>query len=317
MKFIPSSIGGALLGVGAMAATQAAASDRVVASIKPVHSLVSAIMGETGTPFLIVRGGASPHSFTVRPSVAKKIQSAKLIFWIGDTLETSLAKPIRALGKRARLVTLSRSPGLKTLPFREGGLFEAPENDPHDKDQQGKQAHHGFDTHLWLDPENAKIISAQIRDALIALEPGNAARYRANFQALTKKLKALTRDIQNRLQPVKDRPFIVFHDAYHYFERRFGLRAAGSIAVSPDRKPGAQRLSAIRRKIEQVGALCVFSEPQFTPKLVEIVTRGTNARTGSLDPMGAGLPDGPDLYFTLMRTMAASFANCLGGAARP
>lgn len=291
-------------------ALPAVGSDRVVASIKPIHSLVAAVMGDTGEPFLIIRGGASPHTFSLRPSVAKKISTAQLIFWIGETLEISLAKPVRALSRRARLVTLSRAPGVTRVPLREGGLFDAHGPDGHDH-----HAEEEFDNHSWLDPANAKIFAGQIEQALVTIDPENAARYRANADVLRKNLDVLIQDIRKTLRPVKGRPFIVFHDAYQYFERRFGLSAAGSIVINPDRAPGARRLSAIRTKIQQSGALCVFSEPQFTPRLVSIVVRGTRARTGVLDPVGADLPDGPDLYFKLMRNMATAFANCLGASA--
>lgn len=287
--------------------TPALGSDRIVASVKPVHSLVAAVMGDTGRPFLIVGGGASPHSYTLKPSIAKKISAAKVIFWIGDRLETSLANPIRALGRKARLVTLSGSPGLKTLTFREGGLFQTRATAGHDNHTADET-----DNHFWLDPVNATIFAGQIEHALSVADPQNTARYNTNARALRERLDALTGEIRQRLRPVRHRPFIVFHDAYQYFENRFGLTAVGSIVVNPDRKPGARRLSAIRKKIADSGALCVFAEPQFTPKIVQVVTRGTRARTDILDPIGADLPAGPDLYFTLMRNMAAAIANCLG-----
>lgn len=283
---------------------------KVVASIKPVHSLVAAVMGETGKPFLIVGGGTSPHNYTLKPSVAKKVGSAEVIFWIGERLESSLAKPIEALGKSARLVTLSLSPGIKPLAFREGGLFENHEHKDLDRSNGDE-----IDNHFWLDPANARIFVARIEQALSAADPANRKRYRANARTLVIRLDVLSAEIEKQLQPVRDRPFIVFHDAYRYFENRFGLKALGTIVVNPDRKPGARRLSTIRKKIREAGAICVFSEPQFTPKLIRVVTNGTGARTGILDPIGARLTPGPELYFQLMRNMTTAFVNCLG--ARP
>lgn len=296
--------------VAILAGTPAAGSDRIVASIKPVHSLVAAVMGETGKPFLIIHGGTSPHSYTLKPSVAKKIGAAKIIFWIGERLESSLTKPIEALGKKARLVTLSLSPGIKPLAFRKGGLFESHEHKDLDHSNSDE-----IDNHFWLDPANAIIFVARIEQALSAAHPANRKRYRANARTLVIRLNVLSAEIGKRLQPVRDRPFIVFHDAYRYFENRFGLKALGTIVVNPDRKPGARRLSTIRKKIREAGAICVFSEPQFTPKLIRVVTNGTGARTGILDPIGARLTPGPALYFQLMRNMATAFVNCFG--ARP
>lgn len=298
--------------VAVLAGTPAAGSDRIVASIKPVHSLVAAVMGKTGKPFLIIRGGTSPHSYTLKPSVAKKIRRAKIIFWIGERLESSLIKPIEALGKNARLVTLSRSPGLKALAFRAGGLFEKHEPEGHDHSEKAHPGEHETDNHFWLDPVNAGKFITRIERALSAADPVNRTRYQANARALDTKLATLSAQIETQLQPMRGRPFIVFHDAYRYFENRYGLKALGTIVVNPDRKPGARRLSAIRKKIRASGAICVFSEPQFTPSLIRVVTQGTNARTATLDPIGARLQDGPNLYFELMRNMATAFANCLG-----
>jgi zinc transport system substrate-binding protein len=294
------------------ASTPASASDRVVASIKPIHSLVAAIMGDTGTPSLIIRGGTSPHSYSLKPSVAKRIGKASLIFWVGEGLESTLAKPFRALGRKARIVTLSRSPGLSRVKFREGGLFESHAADDTALQHGDDHGEHEIDNHFWLDPANAKIFATEIEKSLIAANPGNAAKYKNNARALRAGLDALMIEIEHRLRLVKGRPFIVFHDAYHYFERRFGIPAAGSIVVNPDRKPGARRLSSIRRKIKSLGAVCVFSEPQFTPALVTVLTDDTGARTGILDPIGADLTAGPALYYRLMRNMTTSFVNCLG-----
>jgi zinc transport system substrate-binding protein len=286
----------------------------VIASIKPVHSLVAAVMEGAGEPALIVEGAASPHSYSLKPSQAAALQDADVVFWIGEGLETFLEKPIATIGASTTTVELLDAPGLETLGFREGGAFEAHE-DEHD-DAHGEEAEHGhgeIDTHVWLDPQNAKALAAAIANALATADAGNAALYKANAAALDERLDALTAEIAAELAPLGGKGYIVFHDAYQYFERRFGLTPAGSITVTPDIMPGAERLKEIRAKIAELGATCVFAEPQFEPRLVTVAIEGTNARSAVLDPLGAGLVAGPELYFELMRAMAASFGDCLGG----
>ncbi|WJR66509.1 zinc ABC transporter substrate-binding protein [Neorhizobium sp. CSC1952] len=307
----------------------------VVVSIKPIHSLVASIMQGVGEPKLIVAGAASPHTFSLKPSNAATIESADIVFWVGPGMEAFLEKPLEALGSRATVVELEDAPGLEKLPFREGGAFEA-----HDHGHEGEAAHehgghdeehaegegheheghehegheheHGaFDTHLWLDPMNAKAIAAEIEKTLVSADPANAAAYQANAAALMQKIDALDTELKATVEPVKDKPFIVFHDAYQYFEKRYGVSVAGSVTVSPETMPGADRISQIHRKVTELGATCVFAEPQFEPKLVAVVTEGTPARSATLDPEAATLKEGPDLYFELMRGLASSMKDCL------
>ncbi|SMF70012.1 zinc transport system substrate-binding protein [Xaviernesmea oryzae] len=304
----------------------------VVVSIKPIHSLVASIMQGVGEPKLIVAGAASPHTFSLKPSNAATIESADIVFWVGPGMEAFLEKPLEALGSRATVVELEDAPGLEKLPFREGGAFEA-----HDHGHEGEAAHehgghdeehaegeghehegheheheHGaFDTHLWLDPMNAKAIVAEIEKTLVSADPANAAAYQANAAALMQKIDALDTELKATVEPVKDKPFIVFHDAYQYFEKRYGVSVAGSVTVSPETMPGADRISQIHRKVTELGATCVFAEPQFEPKLVAVVTEGTPARSATLDPEAATLKEGPDLYFELMRGLASSMKDCL------
>ncbi|MGR9171857.1 zinc ABC transporter substrate-binding protein [Rhizobium sp. KDH_Rht_773_N] len=304
---------------------QAADAPVVVTSIKPVHSLVSAIMQGVGKPELIVDGAASPHTYNLKPSNARALEEAKVVFWVGPGLEAFLEKPLESLGSDAIVARLDNAPGLVKLPFREGGAFEAHDDgDEHDHghaaddhghdDHDDHDDHHGFDTHLWLDPMNAKAMAAEITTTLVAADPANALTYEANAKALDEKLDALDEEIAATVSPVKDKPFIVFHDAYQYFEHRYHIRVAGSITVSPETIPGAERVSEIHRKVGDLGATCVFAEPQFEPRLVDVVIEGTKAKSGVLDPEAATLPAGPDLYFTLMRGIAGSMRNCLASA---
>ncbi|MBD9372176.1 zinc ABC transporter substrate-binding protein ZnuA [Rhizobium sp. ARZ01] len=301
-----------------------AASPNVVVSIKPIHSLVASVMKGVGEPTLIVEGAASPHTYSLKPSNAAALQDADIVFWVGHGLEAFLAKPLEALGNEAIVVELEDAPGLEKLSFRAGGPFEQHSDEQHEDtdrhdiaDAHGSEdahehAHEGADTHIWLNPVNAKALAAAIESTLSAADPSNAPTYEANLAALNQSIDALDREIAETLTPVKDKPFIVFHDAYQYFEHRYGMRVAGSITVSPETTPGAERISQIRQKVTELGAACVFAEPQFEPKLVNVVLEGTTAKSGVLDPEGATLAEGPNLYTELMRAMAASMRQCLG-----
>ena len=298
----------------ACAAPAAAAGPRVVASIKPVHSLVSAIMAGVGTPSLLVEGAGSPHTYAMRPSQAAGLAKADVVFWIGPDLEHFLEKPIGTLGAGARSVELDAAEGVTLLAPREGGSFE-----PEDEDEHGGEHadEHGgeetVDPHLWLDPLNAKAFVRRIAETLAAADPQHAQAYADNAKAEQARLDDLVAELTTTLEPVKGKGFIVFHDAYHYFENRFGVSAAGSITVSPETAPGAQRLTEVRAKIRELGATCVFSEPEFESALVGVVLEGSDARPGVLDPLGAALSDGPDLYFELLRNLAVSMRDCLAG----
>ena len=309
--------------------TTAFADVRVVTSIKPVHSLVAAVMQGVGTPDLIVEGAGSPHTYALKPSQAKQLQEADLVFWMSHDLEAFLEKSIDGIATKAVSVPLMESRGLMTLGFREGGAFddhghdEHDDHDEHDKDDDHDHEKHDdhdehdhgeVDPHVWLDPENAKAMVHEIEEALAKADPANAATYESNAEAVMAKLDSLVAEIDSELQPVKGRGYIVFHDAYQYFENRFGVSAIGSITVSPEVLPGAERISDLQEKVRSLDATCVFSEPQFEPKLVATVTENTNARTGVLDPLGAAIDKGPNLYFTLIRNMASSLKNCLLGS---
>jgi len=313
----------ALLAAGTLAA-RAEAPD-VVVSIKPIHSLVSAIMQGVGEPKLIVEGAASPHTYSLKPSNAAALQDADVIFWVGHGMEAFLEKPLETLGGEATVVELDDAPGLEKLPFREGGPFEphvhegeddhdhAHEEHAHDEDDHDHD-HGAYDMHLWLSADNARAIAAEAARVLSQEDPDNAEIYGKNLAALNDRLAALDKEIAGTVAPVKDKPFIVFHDAYQYFEHRYGVHAAGSITVSPETLPGAERLTQIHDKVKSLGATCVFAEPQFEPKLVNVVIEGTPAKSGTLDPEAATLDPGPDLYFTLMKGIAGSLRDCLGGA---
>ncbi|MND46824.1 High-affinity zinc uptake system protein ZnuA precursor [compost metagenome] len=302
-----------------------AATPDVVVSIKPIHSLVASVMKGVAEPKLIVEGAASPHTYNMRPSNAAALQNADLIFWVGHGMEAFLEKPLEALGSKASVVTLEDAPGLTKLKFREGGVFEPEaEEEGHDHghshgaaqehadgEDDGDHDHEGNDVHLWLDPMNAKAMTAEIEKQLVQADAEHAAIYQKNAAELMGKLDALDAELKSELSPVKDKPFIVFHDAYQYFEHRYGVKVAGSITVSPETMPGAERVKEIHHKVEDLGATCVFAEPQFEPKLVKVVTEGSKAKSGVLDPEAGALKEGPELYFDMMRGLATSMKTCL------
>ena len=284
----------------------------MVTSFKPIHSLVAAIMEGVGTPSLLVKGAASPHTYALTPKDAAALQDAKLIFWIGDGMEHFLHKAIDTLPRDAKSVELAGIDGLTVLPMRAGGLWD---EHMHGGETVGEEhEEEPYDGHLWLDPTNAKLMAKAIVDELSAADPADAVVYRTNGDKLQARLDELDRDIAASLAPVKDVPFIVFHDAYQYFDRHYGLAGVGSITVNPEQPPGARRLGEIREKIVNQQARCVFREPNFEPALVDTVVADTDAKTGVLDPEGASLSEGPDLYFQLMRGIADSLKACLSAS---
>jgi len=298
----------------------ASAAPRVVVTVKPLHSLVAGVMAGVGEPDLIISGAGSPHTYSLKPSDARLLERAQVIFWVGESLETFMEKPLAVLGSRARIVQVMRVPGITLLAGRAGGAWEGHvgyDAAAHGRDAGETPAHAGehvaatYDGHLWLDPANARLIARHAAEVLGQLDPSHSGRYAANADALVARIDALDAGLKATLAPVRDIPFIVFHDAYQYFEESYALRAVGSITVSAERKPGARRVKEIRDTIRSRGARCVFSEPQFSSALIGTLLEGTNTGTGTLDPLGAGLPAGPDAYFTLMRSLGSSLAECL------
>ncbi len=269
----------------------AEAAPRVVVSIKPIHSLVAGVMAGVGAPELLVKGGSSPHTYSLKPSDAQVLNTADVVFWIGPGFEGFLEKPLKTLAASAKVVALMDTPGLTRI-----GAGANPAE---------------IDRHIWLDPINAKVMVAAITKALVEADPANAARYSGNASMLATRLDALYFEIENMVAPLRAKPFIVFHDAYEYFQARYRLNVVGVVAVDPERMPGAKHISLIREKITASGALCVFTEPGFEPKVMGMLVDGTKTKTGVLDPEGAALTPGPELYFTLMNSVATNLSACL------
>jgi len=303
--------------------SQAYAEIKVVASIKPIHSLASYLMDGVKKPDLIVDGYASPHGFAMKPSHAKMLQEADLIFWVGEDIESFLVKPLGSIAKKAEKIELMEIRGINKLKFRERNIFEGhddhghkeDDHDDHAKKEDGHDDHgheghaHGeFDPHIWLDPLNAKKILKEMAKHLIENDQANESIYKENLKKANKDLDKLVKQVKSELN--KDFKSIVFHDAYQYFEKRFKVNVLGAFTVNTDVLPGAEQLSEIREIIEHEKVTCVFSEPQFNPNIINAVAKDTNIKTGVLDPLGATLNPGKGLYFDLISNMAKSFKGC-------
>jgi zinc transport system substrate-binding protein len=317
--------------------TPANAELKVVTSIKPIHSLASYLMDGIGKPELIVDGYASPHGFSMKPSHAKMLQNADLIFWVGEDLEGFLEKPLKSIAKKAEKIELIEIKGLNVLKFRERNIFDEhddhddhddhgkkeDDHDDHDHDEHAKKeehddhddhdgheghAHGEYDPHIWLDPMNAKVILNEMVEHLIENDPTNEAKYKSNLDKALKEIDKLTIEVMTDLN--NSVSSIVFHDAYQYFEKRFNVNILGAFTVNTDVMPGAEQLAEIREIIEHDKVACVFSEPQFNPDIINAVAKDMKIKTGVLDPLGATLDSGKDLYFKLIRNMSASFKGC-------
>ena len=317
---------------------------KVVASIKPIHSLVSYVMDGVGKPDVIVDGYNSPHGFSLKPSHAKMIENADLIIWVGEDLEAFLEKPLDTIAKKAVNIEVMDLKGIKKLKFREKNIFEGHDDHGHDEhkehghkedkhddhghkedkhdehkehghkedkhDDHGHEGHaHGeHDPHVWLDPMNAKVIVKEVTKQLVKLDPENGSKYKANSKKAIADLDALTKSIKKDLK--KDLRFVVFHDAYQYFENRFGIQVLGALTVNTDVMPGAEQLAEIREVIEHEKVNCLFSEPQFNPSIIKSIAKDTKVKTGVLDPLGATLDKGKGMYQKLLKDMSSSFKGC-------
>ncbi len=275
----------------------------MLATLKPVHSLVAGVMEGAGKPELLIGGALSEHSYALKPSDARKLRAAALVFEIGPDMETYLIGALA--GASGRVVVLEQAPGVRLQPARRGGLWG----------DDGDHDHGPTDPHIWLDPQNAIAMTRAIAEALAKTDPAHAGLYRTNAARQIMGLEALDREIAATLAPVKNRPYLVFHDAYHYFEARYGLHPAGAVTVAPDRPVGARRITELRQAVASGRTICLFREPQFPPKLIETLDQDTggrsSARIGVLDPLGAELEPGPKLYPALIRNLAQSLAGCL------
>ena len=294
----------------------------VAADIAPVHSLVSRVMDGIGAPKLVVQSGASPHGYRLRPSEAKALQDADLVFWMGEELTPWLDGALKTLASKASITTLMDQEGVILHDFRESVLFEAHDHSDHndekdhddhddDKDHDDHDDHGGHDPHSWLSPENAKLWLNIIASKLSVSDPENAATYFMNAAAGQTEIEEMITEVSATLKPVQGGKFVVFHDAYQYFENDFDFYASGAISLSDASDPSPARVAKIQKRIRDEGIQCVLAEPQFKRGLVATVMEGSEANASVIDPLGADLKTGPKLYTQLIINMAKTLRNCL------
>ncbi len=279
---------------------------KVIASIKPLHSLVSYVMDGVGTPDILVDGSSSPHTFQLKPSHASMLQEADIVFWIGEDLESFLETPLESIAKNSKHITLMESDEIELLKFREKNIFG--DHDEHDDHDEHGHAHGEYDIHFWLDPEIAKTIVKIVTRELSEIDPANSSAYNSNSAKALKEIDQLINDVKSKIN--RDAKYVVFHDAYQYFEKRFGVEVIGALTVNPEVLPGAKQLAEIREVIEHENVNCLFSEPQFNPSIAETIARDTGVKAAIIDPLGAKLDPGKDLYFDLIGDIASSFKSC-------
>ena len=285
--------------------TSNAISSEIVVSIKPLHSLVSAVTEGSNPVSLVIDGSMTPHNFALKPSHAKLLNNAKVLFYIDDEFESGLKKTVKGLPKSVKVIRVSKMKKLRLLSTRADDNWEEDGHDHHD------HGHSSNDLHFWLDPNNAIEIVKSITQELSAIYPENINIYKKNAKNIIKEIKTTDLLIKSMLEPVRNKPYIVFHDAYQYFEKAYSLKSVGSILVDPELPASAKRIIKIRSKIKSLNAHCVFKEPQFRAKIVKTVIDGTTTKIGILDPLGADIKSGPGMYTNLLKNIAENLNACL------
>ena len=294
----------------------------VISTIQPINSLVSAIIGNTGKSITIIPSEQSPHDFKLKPSDVKVLQNGNIIFYVSNHLESSITKVLKNLPKNIKLINLMEESGVNHLAIRDNDAWERhdhhghDDHDVHDKHGKKHDDHDDHekedDVHVWLSPDNAIKIVQKVNKVLSLYFPENSKIYNDNTTKFIDKIRNLKMELVKELLPIKNKPYIVFHDAYQYFEKTFELNAVGSVALEGDIASSPKQISIIKDKIVKSKASCVFQEPQFDSKLVKIVVEGTDAKIGTLDPLGVNISENKDFYLQLLTNMTKSLKECLG-----
>ncbi|MEE3634080.1 zinc ABC transporter substrate-binding protein [Pseudomonas sp. AL 58] len=277
---------------------------RVLTSIKPLQLIAAAVQDGVGTPEVLLPPGASPHHYALRPSDVRRVAEVDLLYWIGPDMEGFLPRVLS--GRNKPSVALQAVPGLQLRHFGEDSHSHE-STDEHDHDHRPGS----LDAHLWLAPANARVIAAKMAADLVAADPANAARYQSNLSAFEQRLDALDLRLKARLAGVSGRPYFVFHEAFDYFEAAYGLQHTGVFSVAAEVQPGAQHVAAMRKRLQEVGKTCVFSEPPLRPRLAETLTAGLPVRLAELDALGGNTPVTAQGYEQVLEKLGNDLAGCL------
>ncbi|MDD2049858.1 zinc ABC transporter substrate-binding protein [Pseudomonas putida] len=284
---------------------QAQAEVRVLTSIKPLQQIAAAVQDGVGSPEVLLPPGASPHHYALRPSDVRRVGDVELLYWIGPDMEGFLPRVLKSRSKPS--VAVQDLPGLHLRHFGEDSHSHDEEGDEHDHDHRPGS----LDAHLWLSSVNARVIAAKMASDLSAADPANAARYQSNLKAFGERLDALDARLKKRLAGISGKPFFVFHEAFDYFESAYGLKHAGVFSVAAEVQPGAQHVAAMRKRLQDVGKTCVFSEPPLRPRLAETLTAGLPVTLAELDALGGTAPASAQGYEQLLETLGNDLAGCL------
>lgn len=328
-------VSSSLLSLGAFAQAN------VVTTIKPLHALVAQITQGVSEPTLLIQQG-SPHGYQLKPNDVKAINEADLLVWVGKDLETFVPDVLAKSGDKLSQLAWMDIDGVEKLKTRRGGLWEEDEHEHHDHDHKHKHKHdhdhdhkhehkhdhkhehdehhdhdhhghhHGeYDAHVWLSVDNSKVLLNSVAEQLGQIDPENKEKYAQNLKQALAQLDELNHEIARIVEPVKNKPFMVFHDAYQYFEHEYGLQSIGAVRVSPEHEPGAARIGQLHQLMQQHQIECLFNEPQFPAKLAEKLVQGTEVKLATLDPIGADLVADQSAHAKLMRNLASSLRDCL------
>lgn len=284
----------------------AADNSRVLTTIKPLQQIAAAVMQDIDKPALLMEPGASPHSYALRPSDRRALAEAERIYWIGPELELFLQDLLERQDSAVDLLHLPQ------MTVREQQQVHNFQNDEHAGHAHGHEHDHGIlDAHIWLSPDNARVIARYMAEDLASIYPQHVDQLQANLAVFEHSLTALDDRLQARLTPLRDKPYFVFHDGYGYFEDHYGVRPQGIFSLSHEVQPGARHVNQLRQQLQAAGPSCVFTEPQFTPRLVNSLTQGLPVSVGVLDPLGSAIEVGPRGYERMLADLGDSLAECL------
>lgn len=304
-----------LLIINTQAWSDTGGSPVILTDIPVTHSLVTMVTGDADSVSVLMKSGASPHDYALRPSEAASLQTADLLIWTSSQLTPWLARVLENSRTPIEHIQLMRSPNTITLNYRQSIKFAGSHDHEHAHDNHDATSSHSepnsIDPHGWLDPVNAIYWVGVISEHLSTMDPGNAQRYERNAKVAQDRIKTLITELDEQLSQVRELPFVVFHDSYHYFEDRFRLFAKGAIALGDAELPGIRRMNELRNQLRSFNGACLFSEPQFNNRVAISLARDLNISTGILDPLGAALEQGPDLYFQLLQNLTQELSRCL------